>query len=94
MDVAKGRAMEPDAIYMMASSAKPVICVATLMLVDEGLIGLHDPVSKYIPEFADMKVAIPVESADGGASEKKGKGQDKEKEWGKKEPVEHHLVAV
>jgi CubicO group peptidase (beta-lactamase class C family) len=96
MDVAKGRAMEPDAIYMMASSAKPVIGVATLMLVDEGLIGLHDPVSKYIPAFADMKVAVPVASADGGANEKsaKSKSKQKDKEWGKKEAVEHRLVAL
>lgn len=58
MDEEKGRAMESDAIFIMASSAKPVICVAALMLVEEGLISLSDPVSKYIPEFADAKVAI------------------------------------
>ena len=58
MDEEKGRAMEPDAIFIMASSAKPVICVAALMLVEEGLISLSDPVSKYIPEFADAKVAV------------------------------------
>ncbi len=45
MDEEKGRAMEPDAIFIMASSAKPVICVAALMLVEEGLISLSDPVS-------------------------------------------------
>ena len=108
MDVAKGRAMEPDAIYLMASSAKPVIAVATMILVDEGLIGLNDPVSKYIPEFADMKVAVPVESAgvESANSKDKKKGKDKkwaeekgkEKEWdeGKKkgEASEHRLVPL
>ena len=87
MDVAKGRAMEPDAIYLMASSAKPVIAVATLMLVDEGLIALNDPVSKYIPEFADMKVAVPLQPADGGASPAKAKtkGKGKDEEWTQEE---------
>jgi enterochelin esterase family protein len=65
MDVEKGRPMEPDAIYLMASSAKPVIAVATLMLVDDGLISLDDPVSKFIPEFADMKVAVWDDSTQG-----------------------------
>lgn len=58
MDVKKGRAMEPDAIYYMASSTKPVISVAAMMMIDEGLISPSDPVSKYIPEFADVKVAV------------------------------------
>ena len=89
LDVEKGRAMEPDAIYIMASSAKPVIAVATLMLVDEGLISLDDPISKYIPEFADLKVAIPIEPADGNVSKtktkEKGKGKSKGKSKGKDE---------
>ena len=58
MDVKKSRAMEPDAIFRMASSTKPVIGVAAMMMVDEGLISLSDRVSKYIPEFDDMKVAV------------------------------------
>ena len=58
MDVKKGRAMEPDAIFRMASSTKPVIGVAAMMMVDQGLISLSDPVSEYIPDFADMKVAV------------------------------------
>ncbi len=58
MDVKRNREMEPDAIYYMASSTKPVIGVATMMMVEEGLISLSDPVSKYIPEFAAAKVAV------------------------------------
>ena len=64
MDVKKGRAMEPDAIFYMASSTKPVIGVAAMMMIDEGLISPSDPVSKYIPEFADVKVAVLAEPAD------------------------------
>ncbi len=66
------RAMEHDALYIMASSAKPVIAVATLMLVDEGLISLTDPISKFIPEFANQKLALQAK-------------QDGKKEWQKKE---------
>lgn len=66
MDVEAGRAMEPDAIFIMASSAKPVIAVGMLMLVDEGLISLNDPVSSLIPEFADIQVAV-VDSANAPA---------------------------
>jgi hypothetical protein len=64
MDIKKGRAMEPDAIFRMASSTKPVLGVAAMMMIEEGLISLSDPVSKYIPEFADLKVAVLAEPAD------------------------------
>ena len=51
--------MPKDAIFRMASSSKPVTGVAVLMLVEEGRIRLSDPVSTYIPEFKNMKVAVP-----------------------------------
>ena len=56
MDVDNDRAMEADAIFRMASSTKPILGVATLMLVEEGLLRPRDPVSKYIPEFKNLKV--------------------------------------
>ncbi|WP_158231023.1 serine hydrolase domain-containing protein [Rhodopirellula bahusiensis] len=64
MDVEQGRAMEPDAIFRMASSTKPVLGVAAMMMIEEGKLSPSDPVSKYIPEFADMKVAVLAEPAD------------------------------
>ena len=72
MDVKKNRAMEPDAIFRMASSTKPVIGVAAMIMVDEGLISLSDRVSKYIPEFDDMKVAVlePAANSSQGNSRK------------------------
>ena len=73
MNVEKSRAMETDALYIMASSTKPVIGVATLMLVDEGLISLSDPISKFIPEFAHQKVVLSVNSPK----------MDYKKEWNK-----------
>jgi CubicO group peptidase (beta-lactamase class C family) len=85
MDVEKGRVMEPDALYIMASSAKPVIGVATLMLVDEGLISLSDPISKFIPEFAEQKVAVSAKPAKGEGKKawSKGEGDNKGKKWDK-----------
>jgi CubicO group peptidase (beta-lactamase class C family) len=85
IDVANGRAMEPDAIYLMASSAKPVIGVATMMLVDEGLLSLSDPLSRFIPEFADLQVAVAEEEVEWDDSKDKGKGKD---EWTEEEIAE------
>lgn len=45
-----------ETIWRIYSMTKPVISVATMMLVEEGLIQLDDPVSKFIPEFANLRV--------------------------------------
>lgn len=58
MDVENGRAMQDDSIFIMMSSTKPLLGVAAMMMIEEGLIRPEDPVSKYIPEFADMQVAV------------------------------------
>jgi CubicO group peptidase (beta-lactamase class C family) len=44
------------------------VSVAAMMLVEEGRLGLHEPVFKFIPEFKDMKVAVEVKDAATGAS--------------------------
>src|SRR3954470_24030650 len=58
MDVESKAPMRTDAIFRMASSTKPVTGVAILMLIEEGKVGLTDPVSRFIPEFKGMKVAV------------------------------------
>lgn len=58
-DVDKGIPLSKDAIFSMMSSSKPVTGVAVLMLMEEGKIRLTDPVHRFIPEFKDMKVAVP-----------------------------------
>jgi CubicO group peptidase (beta-lactamase class C family) len=91
LDVDRGRAMEPGAIFYMASSTKPVLGIAAMMMIEEGLMSPSDPVSKYIPEFADMKVAVPAEPADkdGSAESVKAKDVDKDKdEWTEEEVAE------
>ena len=51
-------ALKPDALYQTYSSTKVVTAVALLMLLEEGLIRLSDPVSRYFKEFAGAKVAV------------------------------------
>ena len=53
-----GRAMPPDAIFRIYSMTKPIVSVAAMMLVEEGRLLITDPVSKFIPAFANTKVGI------------------------------------
>ena len=62
MDLDTGTPMMPDAIFRIASMTKPVTGVAVMMMLEEGRIRLNDPVSKFIPEFKDTKVAVPRDS--------------------------------
>lgn len=53
---AAGRAMQPDAVFWIASQSKPITAIATMMLVDDGKISVDDPVEKYLPEFRGQMV--------------------------------------
>lgn len=57
-DPTTGKKMEKDAIFTLMSSSKIMAGIAALQLVEQGKMGLEDPVSKYIPELADMKVYV------------------------------------
>jgi CubicO group peptidase (beta-lactamase class C family) len=57
--------MTNDTIFRMASMTKPITTVAAMMLMEEGRLTLADPVSKYIPAFADTKVSVEKKNADG-----------------------------
>src|SRR5262252_5912799 len=59
MDIETKKPMAKDAIFRMASMTKPITGVAIMMLIEEGKLRLTDPVSKFIPEFKDLKVAVP-----------------------------------
>lgn len=52
------KAMPTDAIFRICSMSKPITTVAAMMLYEEGKFLLEDPVSKYLPEFKDMKVLV------------------------------------
>ena len=57
--------MSNDSIFRLYSMTKPVVSVAAMILVEEGKLGLQEPVSKYIPEFKSMKVGTESRDADG-----------------------------
>jgi CubicO group peptidase (beta-lactamase class C family) len=66
-DVDAGVDMTRDAIFPMHSLTKTVTSFAAMMLVDRGRIKLDDPVSKYIPSFAGMKVGVERKDESGKA---------------------------
>ena len=55
-DLEADQPMEKDSILRFYSMTKPVTSVATMMLVEEGKLGLDDPVSRYVPELAGVQV--------------------------------------
>jgi CubicO group peptidase (beta-lactamase class C family) len=57
-DIASQHPMTPDTIFRLYSMSKPITSVAAMMLVEDGKLALGDPVSKYIPAFADAKVGV------------------------------------
>ena len=63
MDVATGKPMREDAIFRIASMTKPIASTALMMLWEEGHFQLRDPVSKFIPEFADTKVSTTADAS-------------------------------
>ncbi|MDY6946647.1 MAG: serine hydrolase domain-containing protein [Pseudomonadota bacterium] len=52
-----GTPMQKDSLFRIYSMTKPITGVAMMILMEQGKWQLNDPVSKYIPEFADLKVA-------------------------------------
>jgi CubicO group peptidase (beta-lactamase class C family) len=58
-NAATGEALKPDSIFRIASMTKPIAGVAMMQLWEHGKWKLNDPVSKYIPEFANLKVKGP-----------------------------------
>src|SRR6266446_2368708 len=55
-DIAANLPMQKDSIFRIYSMTKPITGVAMMMLLEEGKWQLNDPLAKYIPEFADLKV--------------------------------------
>jgi CubicO group peptidase (beta-lactamase class C family) len=56
-DLASNAPMQKDSIFRIYSMTKPITGVAMMILLEEGKWQLNDPVSKHIPEFANLKVA-------------------------------------
>ncbi len=52
-------AMTPDAVFRIYSMTKPLVSVAAMILVEEGRIGLADPVGRFLPGFERLQVSAP-----------------------------------
>ncbi|MDR6976212.1 CubicO group peptidase (beta-lactamase class C family) [Streptomyces sp. 3330] len=63
-DIAAGLPVEADTLYRIYSMTKPVTSVAALILVEEGLLRLDDPVADHLPAFADQRVYVSGSGAD------------------------------
>jgi len=55
-DVASRAPVETDTLFRIYSMSKPITSVAVMMLYEEGLLELTDPVSRHLPAFAEMRV--------------------------------------
>ena len=64
-DPATHAPMTEDAIFRIYSMSKPITTVAAMMLLEEGRLGIDEPVAKYIPQFKEVKVGIERKGEDG-----------------------------
>src|SRR5580704_5308971 len=63
-DVATKEPMTDDTIFRLFSMTKPITSVVAMQLIDEGKISLDDPVAKYIPSFANVKLGVEKKADD------------------------------
>jgi len=64
-DKAGNKPMAANSIFRIYSMTKPLVSVAAMMLVEDGVIQLTDPVSKFLPAFKDMQVSVATAGPDG-----------------------------
>jgi CubicO group peptidase (beta-lactamase class C family) len=64
-DVATKEPMTDDTIFRLFSMTKAITSVAATILIDEGKLKLDDPVAKYIPSFANVKVGVEKKAENG-----------------------------
>jgi CubicO group peptidase (beta-lactamase class C family) len=57
-DLEAGKAVEPDTLWRIFSMTKPITSVAAMMLYEEGAFDLTDPISRWLPEFAQPRVYV------------------------------------
>ena len=60
-DIEGSDPMDTDDMFVIMSMTKPIVSTALMMLFEEGYFLLDDPISRYVPEYADMKVLVEEE---------------------------------
>jgi len=63
-DLASNRAIAPDTIYRIYSMTKPVTAAAVMILLDDGKLSLSDPVTRFLPEFENLRVYVGEEDGE------------------------------
>lgn len=63
VEIAGAGEIEPDSIVRIASITKPITAAAVMILVDEGLVSLDDPIARWLPELASPRVVRTLQSA-------------------------------
>jgi CubicO group peptidase (beta-lactamase class C family) len=61
-DIESAAPMQRDTIFAVASIGKPITAVSAMVLVEEGVLGLDDPVDPWLPELADRRVIRSLEA--------------------------------
>jgi len=74
MDIDTRKPMATNALFRIMSMTKPVVGVAILMMIEEGKVRLNDPVSRFIPQFKNLKVAVAQPAPAGGGGAASGQG--------------------
>lgn len=94
------REMEEDAIYRIYSMTKPITAVAVMSLYEEGKFFLNDPVANYIPQMANLEVALSTagtnQISDGTVSRAVGQGDESLKGQTRpprQQPTVRHLMS-
>jgi len=57
MDIASAQPMQRDTVFRIMSMTKPVVAFSILMMMEEGKVRLDDPISRFIPELKELRVA-------------------------------------
>ena len=65
LDAAKTKPMAKDSIFRMASMTKAITSIAAMMLVEQGVFKINDPIETFLPELKGLKVEVAKKNSDG-----------------------------
>ena len=59
LDAARSQPMTKDALFRLASMTKPLVTTVAMMMVEQGVFSLQDPITRWLPELSDLVVETP-----------------------------------
>ena len=59
LDAARSQPMTKDALFRLASMTKPLVTTVAMMMVEQGVFSLQDPITRWLPELGDLVVETP-----------------------------------